>query len=333
MGASDSFDGHVGSFESTVGKGIIVDVETSLSRDHGRHKVMVGNAKYLDDNNISVPSESGATSKSGRTTIYTAIDGIFSGTIDLSDTIKPSAAAAIEALRRLGLRISIVTGDQASTANHIASLLEIPKTNVYASVLPSGKQEIIERLQSQGEIVAMVGDGINDSPALATANVGISLSSGTDVAMEAADIVLMRPDDLLDVPAALHLSRRIFRRIKMNLLWACVYNFIGLPIAMGVLIPWGITLPPLAAGAAMACSSVTVVASSLLLKTWKRPAWMVDHTAEAGMRPMDASAEVWDGQRKSAWTSWLGGLLGAKLGRFGTRRRGAYMPLDTLDPV
>lgn len=333
VGTSDSFDGHVGSFESTVGKGIIVDVETSLSRDHGRHKVMVGNAKYLDDYNISVPSESSAASQSGTTTIYTAIDGVFTGTIDLSDTIKPSAAAAIDALRRLGLSISMVTGDQASTANHIASLLEIPKTNVYASVLPSGKQEIIERLQSQGEIVAMVGDGINDSPALATANVGISLSSGTDVAMEAADIVLMRPDDLLDVPAALHLSRRIFRRIKMNLLWACVYNFIGLPIAMGVLIPWGITLPPLAAGAAMACSSVTVVASSLLLKTWKRPAWMVDHAAEAGMRPMDASAEVWDGQRKSVWTGWLGGLLGAKLGRFGARRRGAYMPLDTLDPV
>jgi len=185
----------------------------------------------------------------------------------------------------MGITSSIVTGDALPTALAIAHLVGIPSSNVHASCVPDRKQAIIREMQAAGLVVAMVGDGINDSPALVTADVGISLATGTDVAMEAADIVLMRADDLLDVPAAFHLSKTIFRRIKLNLAWASGYNAIGLPFAMGFFLPWGLSLHPMAAGAAMACSSVSVVVSSLLLKRWVRPAWMV----EGGVKPQKLS--------------------------------------------
>lgn len=156
----------------------------------------------------------------------------------------------------------------------MASEVGIDASDVWASVSPNEKQDIVKLMQSNGEIIAMVGDGINDSPALATADVGIAMASGTDVAMEAADVVLMRPHQLLDVPAALCLARTIFKRIKMNLWWACAYNIIGLPFAMGFFLPLGLHLHPMAAGAAMAASSVSVVCSSLMLRFWKRPRWM-----------------------------------------------------------
>jgi Cu+-exporting ATPase len=193
----------------------------------------------------------------------------------LKDSVKDTAVAAVAALHRMGISTSMVTGDTSSTALSIASAVGIPADAVHASVSPSEKREIISSLQSTGDRVAMVGDGINDSPALATASVGIALASGTDVAMEAADIVLMRPEDLLTVPASLALSRSVFTRIKLNLMWACLYNIIGLPFAMGIFLPFtGFMLPPMAAGAAMAASSVSVVVSSLLLKFWRRPSWM-----------------------------------------------------------
>ena len=338
VGPDGMIDGSVGEFEATVGRGISATIETAVISPTKRYEVHMGNAAYLRSKGVHVlpsPEEaydayssevlgqasSSKANDAGTTTIHIAIGGEYSGTLSLADTLKPSAIPAVAALHRMGIATSIVTGDQAGTAHHVASLLSIPSENVHASILPSGKQQIIEDLQAKGEIVAMVGDGINDSPALATANVGISLASGTDVAVEAADVVLMKPNNLLDIPASLHLSRSIFNRIKMNLLWACVYNAVGLPIAMGFLLPWGITLPPLAAGAAMACSSVTVVVSSLLLKFWRRPAWMVGEDPEAPVKV-----------NKSR------GLLSRILQTFRGRKndqvdRGAYMPLEDYEAV
>ncbi|KAK7517047.1 E1-E2 ATPase-domain-containing protein [Phyllosticta citriasiana] len=293
LGTEAAFDGGIGDFEAIVGKGISVSVEAAISPESKRYKVLIGNADFLRSRGINVPisSEEMGSSTSldldvdepgntGVTVIHTAVDTEYTGTMSLSDTLKTTARATIRALARLGVSCSIVTGDQLAPALAVARAIGVPASNVYASATPSTKQEIVEQLQrpvqlgGKGEVVAMVGDGINDSPALATASVGISLSSGTDIAMEAASVVIMTPGDLLSIPASLHLSQTIFRRIKLNLLWACGYNVVGLPFAMGFFLPWGLTLHPMAAGAAMACSSVSVVASSLALKWWGRPRWM-----------------------------------------------------------
>ena len=333
--ASDGMiDGSVGDFKAQVGQGISAYVEPSGSVDRKRYHVLVGNAKYLHSQGISLPEElqppssilrrpsafsssrNGSPSRAaGTTDIHMAVDASYAGTLSLSDTIKPTAHAAILALRRMNITASLVTGDQLPTALAVAASVGIPKARVHAGVSPDNKQAIVEEIQSTpGTVVAMVGDGINDSPALATADIGMALASGTDVAMEAADVVLMRADDLLNVPAALQLARAIFARIKLNLGWACLYNLIGLPFAAGIglLLPGEIMLPPLAAGAAMAASSVSVVGSSLLLKFWKRPSWMtlekLEAAAEKGdikpapraLRFEDDSADVEFGGLKTA---------------------------------
>ena len=345
IGSEGMIDGSIGDFEATVGKGISAHIEPATSAERKRYKVLVGNASYLKANGIPVPSDTDATSPvtptkiskippSGTTQIYTAVDGIYTGSLSLSDTIKPSAYATILALNRMSIRSSLVTGDQLPTALAVAKNVGISASNVHAGVSPDQKQSIIKQLQNEGAMVAMVGDGINDSPALATANIGVALSSGTDVAMEAADIVLMRPEDMLSVPASLSLSRTIFNRIKLNLLWACLYNLIGLPFAMGIglMLPGGFMLPPMAAGAAMAVSSVSVVGSSLLLKFWQRPRWMQVENLERdgekgeGMKGMGMTG---DGSGIGARVSrWVNGLA---------RKKGevddGYLPLQDIESV
>ncbi|PUU83144.1 E1-E2 ATPase-domain-containing protein [Tuber borchii] len=262
------------------------------------YKVLIGNTKFLNESSIEIPEEAINEAK-----------GV--SLAALSDELKLDAKYAVEALRRLGVKVAMVTGDQEAPAHQVAKQVGIPLSMVYSSVSPDGKQKIIKSLQASGEIVAMVGDGINDSPALATANVGIAMSSGTDVAMEAADIVLMRPQSLLDIPAALHLAKTIFGRIKLNLLWASLYNILGLPFAMGLFLPLGLHLHPMAAGAAMAASSVSVVCSSLLLKFWRRPVWMTID----GMKAEEASGLDTSGSPNMGWQSrWMRWRIGRRAG-------------------
>ncbi|GAM83096.1 hypothetical protein ANO11243_010820 [Dothideomycetidae sp. 11243] len=343
---SAQINGRVVSFETEVGRGITTLIEAKLSPTRSTFEVVAGNATYLQSRGIEVPSEilTGVSSPgkktraAGTTIIYTAIAGQYAGSISLADRLKQSAAAAVSALHRMNISTSIVTGDALPAALHVAKLLNIPADQVYASVLPSGKQAIVESLQAQGHKVAMVGDGINDSPALATADIGISLASGTDVAVEAADIVLMKPNQLLDIPSSLLLSRTIFRRIKTNLLWACFYNFLGLPIAMGFLLPWGITLPPMAAGAAMACSSVTVVCSSLLLRWWQRPKWVRKLALEEGGETGEQAKAILDDVPSAAaaknhtWGAALGRLVRGRM-RSSSGDRGKYVPLRDMEAV
>ncbi|WVQ63898.1 uncharacterized protein L199_002054 [Kwoniella botswanensis] len=191
--------------------------------------------------------------------------------LSLADSPKPSSAHAIRALKDMGIKVTLLTGDAEVTAKAIAKQVGIDENEVYAGVSPKGKAKIVGDLGlNDGGGVAMVGDGINDSPALVAASLGIALSSGTSIAIEAADVVLMR-SDLLDVVAALDLGHHIFRKIKANLIWACCYNILMIPLAMGFFLPWNIHLHPMMAAAAMAFSSVSVVFSSLTLKWWKRP--------------------------------------------------------------
>ena len=304
LGPDGILDGNVGDFEAVVGKGITANVEAAVSGPRTRYKVLIGNASFLLSNGVAVPdlvdepltpnpnARPTQSRSAGITTIHTAIGTTYTGALSLSDTIKPSARAVVLALQRLGITSSIVTGDTSASALVVAAAVGIDSAHVHASATPSDKKAIVADMQSRGFVVGMVGDGINDSPALASADIGIALSTGTDVAMEAASIVLMSNTDLLAIPASLCLSRSIFFRIKLNLAWACMYNFIGLPFAMGFFLPWGLSLHPMAAGAAMACSSVSVVLSSLHLKFWHRPSWMKVSLLDPGAEVPQNEREV-----------------------------------------
>jgi Cu+-exporting ATPase len=196
----------------------------------------------------------------GKTAMLVAVDGSYAGLVAVADTIKETSREAVARLRAMNIEVIMITGDNERTARAVAAEAGIER--VLAEVLPEGKAEEVKRLQEQGMIVAMVGDGINDAPALATANIGMAMGTGTDVAMEAADITLMR-GNLNSIPDAIEMSRRTMTNIRQNLFWALGYNVIGIPIAaLGFLAPW-------LAGAAMAFSSVSVVLNALRLQRVK----------------------------------------------------------------
>ena len=266
--------------------------------------VFLGNCDWLSWHGISISETARQMAEelaaNGKTVVYVAVEGILTGLIGVQDTLRPDAKAAVDKLRLMGLRVMLLSGDRLEAASAIAKQLGLDSENVMAGVPPSKKATAIEALQKgdkvtrgQGDnktwetpnsrtdtgyrvsttpysLVAMVGDGINDAPALSQADVGIALHSGTDVAMETAEIVLMR-DRLTDVVESIQLSRATFNKIRQNLFWAFAYNTLGIPLAAGVLFPsFGFVLSPSGAAALMAFSSVSVVTNSLLLRRFAR---------------------------------------------------------------
>jgi Cu+-exporting ATPase len=246
-------------FEAVAGHGISAVVDG--------HLVLLGNLKLMREWSVATADLAADVERlqgEGKTAMIVAADGQALGVIAVADTVKPTSRAAVAELQRMGIQVAMLTGDNAHTAAAIARGVGVDR--VLAEVLPAGKVEEVRRLQAEGNVVAMVGDGINDAPALAQADVGIAIGTGADVAIEAADITLMR-GDLRSVPQAILLSQRTLTTIKWNLFWAFIYNIIGIPIAAGVLYPFfGWQLSPIIAAGAMAFSSVFVVSNSLRLR-------------------------------------------------------------------
>jgi Cu+-exporting ATPase len=243
-------------------------------------KLLLGNTRLMNDNNIALDnmtSKSEDLSSEGKTPMWVAVDGIIAGIIAVADTLKENSRTAIAALHHLGLQVIMITGDNRRTADAIANQTGVDR--ILADVLPEGKAREVKKLQNEGKKVAMVGDGINDAPALAQADVGIAIGTGTDVAMESSDITLIS-GDLTGVVTAIALSKATIRNIKQNLFWAFAYNTILIPVAAGVLFPFfGILLNPIFAAAAMGLSSVTVVTNALRLRRFQPPAAVTEVTA------------------------------------------------------
>jgi Cu2+-exporting ATPase len=249
----------VADFESITGKGIRGRI--------GGKMAVIGNIQLMQDAGIDASpfqNQAQRLRELGQTVMFVSIGEHFAGLISVADPIKSTAAQAIAQLHRAGLRIVMLTGDNAVTATAVAKQLGIDE--VEAEVLPEEKFRHIQQLQQQGRIVAMAGDGINDAPALAQANVGIAMGTGTDVAMNSARVVLVK-GDLRDIVKARLLSRHTMKNIRQNLFFAFIYNFLGVPVAAGILYPWfGILLSPMIASAAMSLSSISVIGNALRLR-------------------------------------------------------------------
>ena len=251
-------------FQAIAGQGIEATIDSK--------RILLGNRKLMEERNVNLngmAERAEQLSLEGKTPMFLAVDGEIAGMIAVADTLKENSKKAVEAFHRMGLEVVMLTGDNRRTAEAIAKQAGIDR--VLAEVLPEMKAEEVKRLQSEGKKVGMVGDGINDAPALAQADVGIAIGTGTDVAMESSDITLIG-GDLKGIVTAIALSKATIRNIKQNLFWAFAYNTILIPVAAGVLFPFfGILLNPIFAAGAMAFSSVTVVSNALRLRRFKPP--------------------------------------------------------------
>jgi Cu2+-exporting ATPase len=246
-------------FDSRPGRGTRARV--------GGRTVGVGGPRLLELLGVSAPDQLASATEAwaadGRTVLYAVVDGEVVGALALEDEIRPESGPAVERLHAMGVRVAMITGDAQSVADSVAHRLGIDE--VAAQVLPADKAAAVRRFQAGGRVVAMVGDGVNDAPALATADVGIAIGAGTDVAIESADIVLVRSDPR-DVAAAIQLSRATYRKMVQNLFWATAYNVVAIPLAAGVLAPWGIVLPMAAGAVAMSLSTIIVAFNAQLLR-------------------------------------------------------------------
>lgn len=266
-------------------------------------RVLAGNLDMMLEHGVAgaLHLESAAAEhlEEGRTVVHVAVDGRAAGLVALADTIRPSAGETVRAVRALGVEPVLLTGDRPQAARRIAE--EAGISDVEAGCLPEDKLRAIERLEDGGTPVCMVGDGINDAPALARADVGIAIGAGTDIAIESADVVLMR-SDLMDVPAAIQLSRATMRTIKQNLFWALVYNAVCIPVAAGALSSWGVNLNPMIAAAAMSLSSVCVVTNALRLRGWRPRFATRSNAARSAEGPRAANGAARESIEKPAET-------------------------------
>ena len=260
-GSNGAVGAQVEKFEQVPGGGLSALVDGAPA--------LAGNARLMEARGVELDAladAAAALADDGKTPLFFSAGGRVLGMVAVADPVKPTSAAAVARLRAMGARTVLLTGDQERTAAAVARQVGVDE--VIAGVLPAQKEQKVRELQAAGHTVAMVGDGINDAPALARADVGIAIGAGTDVAIGSADVVLMRSDPA-DVATAMELSRATMRNIKQNLFWALFYNAICIPVAAGVLSPLGVTLNPMIGAAAMGFSSVFVVSNALRLRTWK----------------------------------------------------------------